>query len=308
MRVLVTGDRGKVGVPVAGYLRRAGYEVIGFDLANGADVLDLAAVSRAARGCAAIVHLAALAHDTAGRPEQIMAVNVLGTWHVLLAAEAAGVSRVICFSSAQALGIAEGEQLPDYFPVDDDHPRRAMRPYGLSKVLVEDLCAGFTARTGIPTVCPRPVAVWPETKYSSVAAQWRDRPSTEWEPFWEYGAFVDARDVAAAVDLGLIVPLSGHHRVLLCADDIAGTGPSLDLAARLAPGVPVTDPERYLAHPYAALFDCRAAATALGWKPAYGWAGHETNSGRGSGGDTGRDAAGAVSAADPRPPARPPTP
>jgi UDP-glucose 4-epimerase len=273
VRVLVTGDRGKVGVPVAGYLRRAGYEVIGFDLADGADVLDLAAVSRAARGCAAIVHLAALAHDTAGRPEQIMAVNVLGTWHVLLAAEAAGVSRVICFSSAQALGIAEGEQLPDYFPVDDDHPRRAMRPYGLSKVLVEDLCAGFTARTGIPTVCPRPVAVWAETKYSSVEAQWRDRPSTEWEPFWEYGAFVDARDVAAAVDLGLTVPLSGHHRVLLCADDIAGTGPSLDLAARLAPWVPVTDPERYLAHPYAALFDCRAAATALGWKPAYGWAG-----------------------------------
>jgi hypothetical protein len=29
-----------------------------------------------------------------------MAVNVLGTWHVLLAAEEAGVSQVICFSSA----------------------------------------------------------------------------------------------------------------------------------------------------------------------------------------------------------------
>ena len=74
-----------------------------------------------------------LAHDTAGSPEQIMAVNVLGTWHVLLAAEAAGMSRVIHFSSAQVFGIAEGERLPDYFPVDDAHPRRATRPYGLSK-------------------------------------------------------------------------------------------------------------------------------------------------------------------------------
>jgi len=176
MRVLVTGDRGKVGVPVAEHLRRSGYEVTGFDLADGADVLDLAAVSRAALGCEAIVHLAALAHDTAGRPEQIMAVNVLGTWHVLLAAEAAGVSRVICFSSAQALGIAEGEQLPDYFPVDDDHPRRAMRPYGLSKVLAEDLCEGFTARTGIATVCLRPVAVWDQAQYARVADRWRAPP------------------------------------------------------------------------------------------------------------------------------------
>jgi UDP-glucose 4-epimerase len=143
VRVLVTGDQGRIGVPVAGLLRGCGYEVAGFDRAGGEDVLDLAAVSRAARGCAAIVHLAALAHDNAGSPEQIMAVNVLGTWHVLLAAEAAGAGRVVCFSSAQVFGIAEGERLPDYFPVDDAHPRRAMRPYGLSKRLAEDLCEGL---------------------------------------------------------------------------------------------------------------------------------------------------------------------
>ena len=284
MRVLVTGDRGKVGIPVAGYLRRSGYEVTGFDLAAGGDVLDLPAVSRAAQGCAAIVHLAALAHDTAGRPEQIMAVNVMGTWHVLMAAEAAGVSRVICFSSAQALGIAEGERLPDYFPVDDDHPRRAMRPYGLSKVLAEDLCEGFTARTRIPTVCLRPVAVWDEARYASAEDLWRAEPSAEWEPFWEYGAFVDVRDVAAAVDLALTVPVHGHHRVLLCAADIAATGPSLELAARLAPQVPVTDPARYRAEPRAALVDCRAAAAALGWRPAYRW------SGRGGQADAATDA------------------
>jgi nucleoside-diphosphate-sugar epimerase len=148
VRVLVTGDQGRIGVPVAGLLRGCGYEVAGFDRAEGGDVLDLAAVSRAARGCAAIVHLAALAHDNAGSPEQIMAVNVLGTWHVLLAAEAAGAGRVVCFSSVQVFGIAEGERLPDYFPVDDAHPRRAMRPYGLSKRLAEDLCEGLPRGPG----------------------------------------------------------------------------------------------------------------------------------------------------------------
>ncbi len=29
--------------------------------------------------------------------------------------------------------------------LDDAHPRRAMRPNGLSRRLIEDLCAGFTA-------------------------------------------------------------------------------------------------------------------------------------------------------------------
>ena len=105
-----------------------------------------------------------------------MAVNVLGTWHVLLAAEAAGVGRVVYFSSGQVFGIAEGERLPDYFPVDDAHPRRAMRPYGLSKCLAEDLCAGFTARTGIPSVSLRPAWVLDPGMYQQIEARWRADP------------------------------------------------------------------------------------------------------------------------------------
>jgi nucleoside-diphosphate-sugar epimerase len=46
---------------------------------GGADVLERATVSRAARDCTVIVHLAALAHDSAGSPEQIMAVNAMAT-------------------------------------------------------------------------------------------------------------------------------------------------------------------------------------------------------------------------------------
>jgi nucleoside-diphosphate-sugar epimerase len=271
MRVLVTGDRGKVGSAVAGLLGRRGHEVVGFDRADGADILDLAAVRRAAAGCGAIVHLAALAHDSAGCPDQIMAVNVQGTWHVLLAAEAAGVNRVVSFSSMQVFGIAEGERLPDYFPVDDAHPRRAMRPYGLSKRLAEDLCEGFTARTGIATIALRPVSVWDEAEYARVEDRWRSQPRSEWEPFWEYGAFVDARDVATAVHHALAVPIEGHHRALLCAADICATAPSLDLTSRLAPFVPVSDPGRYQADPRAALIDCSIAATTLGWRPAHRW-------------------------------------
>jgi UDP-glucose 4-epimerase len=273
VRILVTGHRGHVGAPVAAHLERLGHDVAGFDRADGDDLLDAAAVRRAAEGCAAVVHLGALAHDTAGSPEDIMAVNVLGTWHVLLAAGAAGAGRVIAFSSAQVLGIAEGERLPDYLPVGDAHPRRAARPYGLSKVLAEDLCAGFTARAGIPTVSLRPVMVWDPGMYQRTEARWRADPDSEWTPFWELGAFVDVRDVATAVQQALTVPLAGHHRALLCAADIAATRPGLDIAARLAPAVPVRGPGSFQRDPRRALVDCSAAARLLGWQPRYTWAG-----------------------------------
>ncbi len=239
MRIMVTGQCGMIGATVAEKLRSLGHVVSGFDVAQGADLLDLAAVKRAAAGCRGLVHLGALAHDTAGSPEQIMAVNVLGTWHVLLAAEEAGIARVVCFSSAQVFGIADGERFPDYFPVDDAHPRRAMRPYGLSKKLGEDLCAGFSARTGIATISLRPVLVLRPDDYNTIEERWRKVPSSEWDPFWEFGAFVDVRDVADAVVRALDVPFEGHRRAVLCAADICGSAPSLELAARLAPDVPV---------------------------------------------------------------------
>lgn len=275
VRILVTGHRGNVGVPVAEHLKGLGHEVIGFDRVDGMNVLDPAEIRHAAAGCAVVVHLAALAHDTAGSAEQIMAVNVLGTWHVLLAAEAAGVSRVIHFSSAQVFGIAEGERLPDYFPVDDAHPRRAMRPYGLSKRLAEDLCAGFTARTGIASMSLRPVWVWDPGQYHRIASRRRAQPRSEWEPFWDHGAFVDVRDVAVAVERALTVPLTGHHRAVLCAADISATAASLDLAARLAPGVPITNLAPYRADPWRALFDCSVAEATLGWQPRYRWSERE---------------------------------
>jgi nucleoside-diphosphate-sugar epimerase len=192
---------------------------------------------------------------------------------VLLAAEAAGAGRVVCFSSGQVFGLAEGERLPDYFPVDDEHPRRAMRPYGLSKCLAEDLCAGFTARTGIPTMALRPAWVWDPAMYQRMAAQWRSDPGSEWTPSWEYGQFVDVRDVADAVQRALEVSAGGHHRMLLCAADIAATAPSLVMAGRFAPSVPVRDTARFQREPRRALFDCAEAARVLGWQPRYRWSG-----------------------------------
>ena len=129
---LITGARGQVGRRIVDRLEQADWDARGFDLRSGDDVRDQDAVFDAAEGCEVIVHAAAIAHDSAGTPADIVSTNVLGTWHVLLAAERWRVSRVIYFSSAQVFGFAEGEGTPDYLPVDDSHPLRASRPYGMS--------------------------------------------------------------------------------------------------------------------------------------------------------------------------------
>ena len=103
-RVLLTGSSGGVGRAVAPVLQAAGRSVRPSDLTEGLDLRDVEAVLAAAQDCDEVVHAGAIAHDSAGTPGDIVATNVLGTWHVLLAAELVGVSRVVYFSSAQVFG------------------------------------------------------------------------------------------------------------------------------------------------------------------------------------------------------------
>jgi nucleoside-diphosphate-sugar epimerase len=211
--VLLTGSAGQVGRAAGPALERNGWEVRPFDLADGADLRPETAVSDATRGCDAVVHAGAIAHDKAGTPADIVATNVLGTWHVLLAAEAHGVSRVVYFSSAQVFGFAEGEGAPAYLPVDDRHPLRAARPYGMSKRLAEEMCAAWTARTGIATIVLRPVMILTD---ESLAVAEREQA--------ELDSFVHVDDVAAAVALALAADVPGHVRVTLSGPGRFDTG------------------------------------------------------------------------------------
>jgi UDP-glucose 4-epimerase len=204
-RLLLTGSSGGVGRAAWPALAAAGWTVQPFDIADRQDLRDPRAVLEAVRGNDAVVHAGALAHDTAGSPAEIVATNLLGTWHVLVAAEQCAVSRVVYFSSAQVFGFAEGEGTPAYLPVDDDHPVTASRPYGMSKRLAEEMCQAWTTRTGIPTVVFRPVQILDDDSLASYP------PETA-----GLDAFVHVDDVAAAIVLALTVDLTGHHRMTLC--------------------------------------------------------------------------------------------
>jgi UDP-glucose 4-epimerase len=204
-RVLLTGSSGGVGRATLPALAASGWTVRCFDIADGQDLRDETAVRNAVTGCDAVVHAGAIPHDNSGTPADIVATNVLGTWHVLIAAEAAGISRVVYFSSAQVFGCAEGEGEPVYLPIDDAHPLRAARPYGMSKRLAEEMCAGWTARTGIPTIVLRPVMILSD---EGLARSNEARA--------ELGAYVHVEDVADAVCKALEADVGGHCRLTLC--------------------------------------------------------------------------------------------
>jgi UDP-glucose 4-epimerase len=206
---LVTGSAGQVGRAASAALEAAGWIVRPFDVDTGGDLRDEAAVMEAVAGCDVIVHAGAIPHDSRGTPADIVATNVLGTWHVLLGAEAHRTPRVVYFSSVQVFGTSEGEGPPAYLPVDDDHPLRAARPYGLSKRLAETMCEAWTARTGIPTIVLRPVLIVDDERLQAA----RDAGV-------KMDSFVHLDDVVDAVMRSLDAPVRGHVRITLC-----GPGP-----------------------------------------------------------------------------------
>lgn len=219
-KVLLTGSDGRVGRTASLALETAGFAVVPFDRATGQDLRDAGQVMAAAAGCRAVVHAGALPHDTAGTPAEIMATNVLGTWHVLLAAEEHRVDRVVYLSSAQVFGCAEGEGAPVYLPIDDRHPLRAARPYGLSKRLGEEMCQAWTSRTGIPTVALRPVLILTDATLVNASAATA-----------ELGAYVHVDDVTSAIVRAVTRPITGHHRATLCGPGGFDTSAARELLA-----------------------------------------------------------------------------
>jgi UDP-glucose 4-epimerase len=267
MRVLVTGHRGLIGRAVVERLQASGDGVVGFDRADGNDILDPAALVRAAEGCHVIVHLAALLGRPGEADADVMTVNVTGTWNVLAAARAVGVGRVVNFSSVNAMGIFSGNGMPDAFPIDESHPCRPTTAYGISKRLGEELCRVFTLGSGISTICLRPPWVCDEARKHRELARRAADPAAEWTPFWEYGAWIDVRDLAAAVGAALTCPDPGHLVALVVAADMASDHACEALARQLLPAVPFRAP---LA-PGGGLVRSDLARQSLAWQPRHRW-------------------------------------
>jgi nucleoside-diphosphate-sugar epimerase len=270
--VLVTGSRGVVGRWLTAGLRTVGHKVITFDLRDGDDIRDAPAVHRAAARADAVIHCAALQFGQSTSLDAMLDVNARGAENVLRAAESAGHSTAIVFSSIRVFGLLDGERLPMSLPIRDSFPTLATEPYARSKIAAEDLCEAFALRTGTPTFSFRPAHVWVPGQAADLRRHWSRHPGRELAPPWDFGAFIDVRDVVRAVLLALACKAPGHHRLTLCAADIAASLPTLEALRKALPDVPIEPGWPGDRYPYASLFATSSARTLLGWEPRYSWA------------------------------------
>jgi NAD(P)-dependent dehydrogenase (short-subunit alcohol dehydrogenase family) len=188
MNLLVTGGSGRVGAATVARLvatghavtvvgRRSGLEVPGASY-RACDITAEDQIREAARGCEAIVHLAAIPAPTIGTAPEVFRVNASGTFNVYAAAESAGIARVVTASSINALGYNYGRRpFPiERLPVDESHPRFTTDAYSFSKEVTEQIAAYFHRRAGISSVCLRFPWVAPayETGEERTRVRWRD--------------------------------------------------------------------------------------------------------------------------------------
>jgi UDP-glucose 4-epimerase len=149
--ILVTGSAGRVGRTVVAALRSKGREVRGFDLrpsgTGGGEIVgslaDADAVTRAVDGVTSVLHLGAFMSWAPADRDRMFSANVDGTRRLLDAAASAGVRRFVFASSGEVYP----ENLPEFLPVTEDNPLRPNSPYGLTKLLGEELVC-FHQRAG----------------------------------------------------------------------------------------------------------------------------------------------------------------
>ena len=101
-----------------------------------------------------VVHLAALAHPTAGTPYDVYTTNVVSTFNVLAQAGALGIDRAVVASSINAFGVPFNphDVRPAYFPLDEKIPADVADWYSLSKQNDENTARMAWRRWGIDVV------------------------------------------------------------------------------------------------------------------------------------------------------------
>ena len=274
MKILVTGGLGKVGQWVVRELLHApAHEITVLDRLPGPDrsavkylvgnVQDLGEVMEAMAGSEAVIHLAAIHNPNIATTSVTYETNVIGTFNVHHAAFRLGVKRVVSASSNAVVGWSYSDRfVPDYLPIDEDHPNRPEDVYGLSKEIGESIARSY-ARKGLETIMLRPSGVVTPDELEKMRKD-RGRPATGFHAY----SYVDARDLAVAFRLALERPVASGTVLFVVADDSAVVEPLCDLYPRLMPSI--GDKARTLTDAKSAYSNSRAKGL-LGWQPVHSW-------------------------------------
>ncbi len=271
MRIAITGSSGRVGRAVVDLAVEQGHALVCIDRVPPpadvrqevtfypADITDYAGFLGAMRGCDTLVHLAAIPGPF-GDPDQVVHNNnVVGSYNALRAAAELGMLHVCQASSVNAIGGAYSRAPHyDYFPLDEHHPTYAEDSYSLSKWICEQQADALARRYETMTIASlRLHWVVPDR---SVPAQHHVGQSPRLaKDLWGYTSFAAA---ARACLLSLTANFTGSETFYIVAPDTSTDVPSLELAARFYPQVPV----RGDLSGCRSFFDSAKAERMLGWK------------------------------------------
>jgi len=182
---LVTGGAGFIGSHLAVELLRRGHRVrIADNLITGnltnlaearsaefleGDLAEADVAERAVDGMDYVLHQAAIPSVPRSVKDPVTSnrANITATLNVLVAAQHAGVKRLVYAASSSAYGNTAT------LPKREDMPANPLSPYALQKLVGEQYCQMFTRLYGLPTVCLRYFNVFgprqdPGSPYSGV--------------------------------------------------------------------------------------------------------------------------------------------
>ena len=209
-KILITGMSGLIGGLVKERLEELGnYELTALNRTDikgirtvQADISDLNSIKDAFIGQDIVIHLAAVLVDADW--EQLMAVNINGTYNVFEASRLAGVKRVVNASSGATIkGVVKSEGIYKY--LEDGQYDKVPKPwkmithtdfhpyglYGVSKIAGEGLARHFSDVYKLPIINLRIGTV---------------RPSGVPEEDQDYSIYLSHRDIVQAIMLAMNAP------------------------------------------------------------------------------------------------------
>lgn len=290
LRIFFTGGSGKAGKHVIPYLLDQGHRVLNVDLVPLdhpgvdnliADITDSGQMFNAMSAYMgldeldtgngkptfdAVVHFAAIPRILIKPDNETFRVNTIGTYNVLEAAVKLGIRKIIIASSETTYGIcfSDGETDPKSLPLEEDYDVDPMDSYGLSKVVNEQTARSFQRRSGFDIYALRIGNVIEPDEYAKLFPYYFQNPQVRRRNAFCY---IDARDLGQIVDLCLKKDGLGYQVFNAGNDHNGAVIPSMELAEKFFPNVPVT---RELGE-HEALFSNRKIRELLGFKEQHNW-------------------------------------
>ncbi|MGA0274804.1 MAG: NAD-dependent epimerase/dehydratase family protein [Dehalococcoidia bacterium] len=282
-KVVVTGGSGRAGEYIIAELAANGYDVYNADFAppragsasNAAqfwriDVTDYGEVLNALTGADAVIHMAAIPAPNMDPEHKLFRINMMANWNVLEAAEVHGIERICMASSINALGAGWGSKkhIPEYLPIDEDHPTRVEDAYSQSKWLGEQMGDAFVRRRPgkVQIANMRFHALW-DKETAERHKESGDQSSVGGRAPLGFWSWVGRHDAARACRLAIEKEFGGHEAFFINATDTVLDIPTMDAIEAEYPGVEIREPITGFKSP----LSVTKAEKLLDWIPVESW-------------------------------------